>query len=267
MQWVMQVPLQKVEELKNEPDIKVTVGKPYLPDFIYLNDGKPPFNDKRVRQALAWSVDRDEIVKVAFFGQADTATEAIYKGNPYFSNVNLYAGGPDYDKAKALLKEAGVEGLKFGFDGQPQVPTQVKSAQVLQQQLSRAGIQMDIQNYESGEWIQRLLQKQYTATISYWSATLDPAHFYYTNLLSTSGWNSSGYGTPEMDKALTTFAQEPDVEKRKEAYKALVTLVQQEVPLISIDNQLQQYWVRANVFGMTPLPSMEIRMAPVYISG
>ena len=85
------------------------------------------------------------------------------------------------------------------------------------------------------EWIQRLLQKQYTATISYWSATLDPAHFYYTNLLSTSGWNSSGYGTPEMDKALTTFAQEPDVEKRKEAYKALVTLVQQEVPLISIE--------------------------------
>lgn len=266
MQWAMQIPLQKVEELKNGPDIKVTVGKPYLPDFIYMNDSKPPFNDKRVRQALAWSVNREEIVKVAFFGQADTATEAISKENPYYSGVNLYQDGPDYDRAKALLKEAGAEGLEFSFDGQPQVPTQVKSAQVLQQQLSRAGIKMQIQNYESGEWIKRLLQKEYAATISYWSATLDPAHFYYPNLLSTSGWNNSGYGTPEMDKALNAFAQEPDVEKRKQAYKALVTLMQQEVPLIPIDNQLQQYWVRANVYGMTPLPSMEIRMAPVYIA-
>ena len=45
----------------------------------------------------------------------------------------------------------------------------------------------------------------------------------------------------------------------------MVTLFQEEAPIIPIDNQLQQYWVRANVYGMTPLPSMEIRMEPVYI--
>lgn len=266
MQWVMQVPLQKVDELKGEEDIKVTVGKPYLPDFIYLNASQPPFDDKRVRQAIAWAVNRQEIVQVAFFGQAVTASEAIPEEHPYYSGVNLYADGPDYDRARALLSEAGMEGLEFTFDGQPQVPTQIKSAQVLQQQLDRAGIKMRIQNYESGEWIKRLLQKEYNATISYWSATLDPAHFYYPGLLSTSGWNISGYGTPEMDQALQAFAAEPDPEKRKQAYAAVVTLLQEDAPIIPIDNQLQQYWVRANVYGVQPLPSMEIRMAPVYIS-
>ncbi len=266
MQWVMQVPLQKVEQLKGESDIKVTPGKPYLPDFIYLNNSKPPFNDKRVRQALAWSVNREEIVQVAFFGQAVTATEAIPEDNPYYSGVSVYQDGPDYERAKSLLQEAGMEGLQFTFDGQPQVPTQIKAAQVLQQQLARAGIKMEIQNYESGEWIKRLLTKEYNATISYWSATLDPAHFYYPGLHSTSGWNITGYGTPEVDQALDAFARETDVEKRKEAYKTLVTKVQEEVPIIPIDNQLQQYWVRANVYGMTPLPSMEIRMEPVYIA-
>ncbi|HKG24454.1 MAG TPA: ABC transporter substrate-binding protein [Thermomicrobiales bacterium] len=266
MQWVMAVPLQKVEELKNEDDIKVTIGKPYLPDFVYLNGSKPPFNDKRVRQALAWCIDRSQIVDVVFFGQAVTATEPVYDGNPYYSGVNAWEGGPDYDKAKALLTEAGVENLKFTFAGQPQVPTQVKSAQVLQQQLKNAGIEMEIQNFESGEWFNQLFSKSYEATISYWSATLDPAHFLYPGLLSTSGWNISGYATPEMDAALNAFAMEPDVEKRKEAYKTLIAMYQEEAPIVPIDNQLQQYWVRANVYGMTPLPTMEIRMEPVYIA-
>ena len=265
MQWVMQVPLQQVEALKGDAEIKVTVGRPYLPDFLYLNCSKPPFDDKRVRQALAWALNRDEVTQVAFFGQAETATEAIYDGNPYYSGINLYEGGPDPEGAMALLAEAGAEGLSFVFDGQPQVPTQVKAAQVLQQQLRAAGITMDIQNYESGEWITRLLTKEYTATISYWSATLDPAHFYLPGLLSTSGWNISGFGSPEMDEALNAFATEPDEATRKEAYRRVVEIVQEEAPIIAIDNQLQQYWVRANVYGMTPLPTMEIRFEPVYI--
>lgn len=266
LQWAMQVPLHRVEELREAPDIKVTVGRPYLPDFIYLNGSKPPFDNKLVRQALAWCLDRQEIVDHAFFGQADLATEAVYSGNPYFSGANIWAEGPDYEKAQNLLAEAGAEGLTFDFDGQPQVPTQIRSAQILQQQLARAGITMNIQNYESGEWIQRLLTKEYNATISYWSATLDPAHFYYPGLLSTSGWNITGYGTEEMDAALNAFAMEPDFDARREAYVALIELCQEEVPMIPIDNQLQQYWVRENVYGMTPLPSMEIRMEPVYIA-
>lgn len=267
LQWAMQVPLQKVDELKNDDgDIKVTVGKPYLPDFIYLNSSKAPFNDVRVRQALAACVNRSEIVQVAFSGQADEATEAIYSGNPYHTGINPWEGGPDPEKAKALLAEAGMEGLTFDFDGQPQVPTQMKSAQVLQQQLKAAGINMNIQNYESGEWIGRLLSKEYESTISYWSATLDPAHFYIPGVKSNSPWNISGYGTPEMDALLDAFAQATDFETRKAAYTAVIEKFNEDVPLIPIDNQLQQYWVRANVYGMEPLPSMEIRMAPVYIA-
>ncbi|MEA2530890.1 MAG: peptide/nickel transport system substrate-binding protein [Thermomicrobiales bacterium] len=266
MQWVLQVPLQKVDELKNEEDIKVTVGKPFLPDHLFLNCTRPPFNDVRVRQALAWCIDRQQIVNVAFFGQADVATEPIYSGNPYFSGINIWEGGPDYDKAKALLEEAGVPGLKFVLDGQPQVPTQVKTAQVLQQQFAKAGMEMDIQNVDSATWFDRFATKTYDATISYWSVTIDPAQFAFPLLLSTSPWAFTGYGSPEMDAVLNTFAQETDVEKRKEAYKALIQKYQEEAPLIPLDNQLQQYWVRANVYGMTPLPSMEIRMEPVYIA-
>jgi peptide/nickel transport system substrate-binding protein len=205
-------------------------------------------------------------VDVAFYGQALTATEAIYDGNPYYSGLNPWANGVDVDGAKALLEEAGVTELKFVFDGQPQVPTQVRTAQVLQQQFAAAGIEMEIQNVDSATWFDRFASHTYDLTVSYWSATIDPAHFYYPLLFSTSGWNFAGYQSPEMDAALGAFAQATDIEVRKEAYKTLIGLVQQEVPLIPLDNQIQQYWVRTNVYGMTPLPSMEIRMEPVYIA-
>jgi peptide/nickel transport system substrate-binding protein len=265
MQWVMQVPLQKVGELQQSKDIKVTPGKPYLPDRILFNCTKAPFNDKRVRQAIAWAVNRNEIVKVAFFGQAIAVAEAINPEHPLYSGVNVWKDGPNYDKAKALLNEAGVKGLKFSFDGQPQVPTQLRTAQVLKEQLKKIGVDMEIQNYESGEWIKRLIKKEYDVTSSYWSATIDPGDFYYPELYSKSPWNVLGYGTPEMDKSLEAFMTATALEARKAKYRALIMLIQQEVPHIVIDNQLQQYWVRANVYGMRPLPSMEIRMEPVYI--
>lgn len=265
LQWIQQVPLQQADELAKSDEVKATDGQPFLPDMIYLNCGAPPFDDKRVRQAIAWCVDRDEIVKVAFNGQAVAQVESIPDSNPYYSGINVWKDGPDYDKAKQLLKDAGTEGLKFTFDGQPQVPTQLKAAQVLKQQLAKAGIEMTIQNYESGEWIQRLLSKEYQSTISYWSATVDPGHFYYTNLYSSSPWNSSGYGTPELDKALDTFMSETDLQKRKDAYKAVVQLIQDDVPLITIESWLVRYWVRPNVYGAEPLPSLEVRMEPVYI--
>jgi ABC-type transport system substrate-binding protein len=67
-----------------------------------------------------------------------------------------------------------------------------------------------------------------------------------------------------MDAAIDAFTDEVDPVKRKEAYAKMVALTQEDVPIIGIDNQLQQYWVPVNVYGMVPLPSMEIRMETVY---
>jgi ABC-type transport system substrate-binding protein len=68
-----------------------------------------------------------------------------------------------------------------------------------------------------------------------------------------------------MDAAIDAFTDEVDPVKRKEAYAKMVALTQEEAPIIAIDNQMQQYWEPVNVYGMVPLPSMEIRMETVYV--
>lgn len=266
LQWVQQVPMQKVESLREDSgdEIAVTEGRPFLPDFFYLNASRPPFDDVRVRQAVAACLNRDEIVQVAYFGQATPSTEVAPDISPFYTGRNPWEGGPDYEKAKSLLAEAGMEDLTFDFDGQPQVPTQIRIAQVIQQQLSNAGITMNIQNYESGEWITRLNTKEYTATVSYYSVTIDPAQFYNRKLRSTSAGNNIGYASEEMDQLLDNWVSEADVELRAAAYDEVVAWIQEEAALLSLDHQLVQYWSRSNLHGIEPLPDLKIRMENAY---
>jgi len=269
LQWAQQVPMQKAEELRNnqDDDISVTEPRPFLPDFLYLNSGKAPFDDVRVRQAVAACLNRDEIVQVAYFGQASPSVEVAPDISPFYTGRNPWADGPDYDKARSLLAEAGIENLTFDFDGQPQVPTQIKIAQVIQQQLSNAGITMNIQNYESGEWITRLNTMEYQATVSYYSVTIDPSQFYNRKLRSDSAGNNIGYKSAEMDELLDAWVSESDVTLRAEAYAEVVAMLQDEAALISLDHQLVQYWSRDNLLGLEPLPDLKVRMENAYFSG
>ena len=66
----------------------------------------PILSDIKVRQAVSWAIDRSEIVKLAFFGGAVEATEAVSEPNPFYSGVSPYEGAPNIDKAKSLLSQA-----------------------------------------------------------------------------------------------------------------------------------------------------------------
>ena len=60
--WIQTVPPQRIPELERGRDPKASPGRPYLRFFLMLNASKPPFSDRRLRQAIAWAIDRAEIV-------------------------------------------------------------------------------------------------------------------------------------------------------------------------------------------------------------
>ena len=142
--WIQAVPPQQIPQLEQSATLQHTKPGPYLPYLIVLNTTAPPFNDVRVRQAVSWAVDREEIVKLAFFGSAVAATEAISPPNPFYSGVNPYSGGPDLDKAKALMSQAGQKNVSVTFVAEAEVPQYTAMAEVLQSQLSKIGIQVHI---------------------------------------------------------------------------------------------------------------------------
>jgi peptide/nickel transport system substrate-binding protein len=259
LDWIQRVPPQRVDEFAKSSEIVSSLGRPYNPDMVILNCTKPPFNDVRVRQAVAWAVDRDEIINVVWFKTATAATEAVSKPNPWYSGVNPYEGGPDLDKAKSLLREAGAENLQLKFIAQPQVATQLRTGQVLQSQLAKIGIKVKIESFEPAQYFEQLVTHKFDLTTSYFSATMDPAHLYYPLLSTGSPWNFPGYSNKQTDALLAKFNFEADQDVRKQVYPELVRRVAEEAPLIFVANEIQRYWTRPNVHGSAPVPSLEIR--------
>jgi peptide/nickel transport system substrate-binding protein len=258
--WIQRVPPQRVPELSKSSELSVTPGRPYNPDMLMFNCTKPPFNDVRVRQAIAWAIDRKEIIDLVWYGTAVAATEATAKPSPWYTGVDPYSGGPDLDKAKSLLREAGITGtLKVNFAGQPQVGTQMREAQVVQSQLKKIGIELNIQRFEPAQWFEQLLTKKYDMTSTYFSATFDPAFIYGIVTRTGGSFNFPGYSNKQTDALIDQFTYEGDQKVRKQVYPSLVKRIAEEAPILFLTNEIQQYWTKSSFQGATPLPTLEIR--------
>ena len=258
--WIQQVPPQQYTALLQSSQIKSSPGRPYLPYMLMLNCSKPPFNDVRVRQAIAWAVDRREFEKLVWFKTAVPATEGVSPPSPWYSGVDPYKGAPDPERAKHLLKQAGHTNLTVKFANQPNVPATQRYGVILKSQLAKVGITLNIQNFAPAQWFEELASGRYQITETYWSVSVDPAQLYFPLAYSTSPWNFARTKNPKIDRALEKFAYSGDPVVRKRAYPDVVRAVAEDAPYIFLNNQIQRYWMEPSLQNAGPLPSLEIKV-------
>ena len=266
LNWIEQVPLQMVKNLKKSTQIKANPDGAFFPDLFLINCTKPPFDKREVRQALSWALNRKAIADLVWHGQAMPSAEALAPTNPLYAGSNPFEGAPNVAKAKELLAKAGFpRGLKAVFAAQPQVPTQVQVGQLVQQMLKPVGIDIEVRSFESARWFEELATKRYDFTSTYWSATLDPEHCYYPLGHSKSPWNFAGFGDSQLDAALEKFRFTVDPVERKRAYADVVRLMALGAPVVFQVNFIRTYWTQPNVMGAATLPSLELRMEDVSV--
>ena len=231
--WIQTVPPQRIPELERVRDMKASPGRPYFPFYLTLNATRPPFNDRRLRQAIAWAIDRAEIVKLVYFGSHVVTAEPTPEPSPWATGVNAHKGGPDLAKAKQLMADAGVTGgLTLSYLVKSQVPVLVKTGEILREQLKKIGITLEVQPMESGQYFEAMVGKKFDILGGYWSVTVDPDMFYSPLQHSTSPWNFSGFKSEEADKRLDAFRFTTSPAARKKMYPELVRWFQEEGSLI-----------------------------------
>ena len=246
-----------------------------------FNSNREPFNDPRVRRALSLAVDRDAYLKLVTGGEGGVGMIGGF--SPPDTGFGLSSseleGIPGYgaDKAanrvmaRALLSEAGVlDGAEISIMVRGDVPVWVNSALFFQDQWSKLGLDVKVEQAEFGTSISRMLQGDFDVRIGGIAFNIpDPDQYLYAPF-SSDGPNNLYYPSDsEVDRLLDAQRHELDYERRRQlAQEAEIRLLSEVVPSVVGHYAIYLYGVRKVVQGWIPRDFMlynQSRMENVWL--
>jgi peptide/nickel transport system substrate-binding protein len=224
------------EVLKKDPDLVVMEAEGTNYQYIAFNLTDRVFSDVRVRQAIAYAIDRDALIKYLWRGEGRSATGVLTPDNwAYEGNVMSYS--QDVERAKELLKEAGHEHLSFTYRTSNDDIARLMAA-AFQQQLARAGISMEIRATESATFFADLDAGNFQMYSARWvGGNEDPDFFnlvFHSMMTPPKGRNRGHYSNSRVDELVDFGRQELDVQKRVKAYREIQQIVARDLPYVNL---------------------------------
>ncbi|WP_284985455.1 ABC transporter substrate-binding protein [Arthrobacter sp. fls2-241-R2A-172] len=260
VQAIEDVPYLDVDGLKSK--VKVESVQSFGLLFLMFNCAKAPFDNKLVRQALHYGLDKEAIIKKALFGNAKAATSYFQEGHPdYVKAKNVY--GFDTSKAEELLKQAGVTTLEFELLTTDTAWVKDVAPLILESWNKIPGVKVTVKSLQSGAlYSDRVGKGDYSVV----AAPGDPSVFGNDADLLLS-WFYSGatwmdkrafWTTPERTKlqGLMDKGSQASGDDAKKIVGEIVDMVSDEVPLYPVfHRQLPSAWDEKKLNGFQPLPT------------
>lgn len=210
-------------------------------NYMAFNCSRAPFNDAKLRQAICYAINREELVKYLYQGFADVAYTALPSFIPGFNDkIKSYEYNPE--KAKQLLKEAGKENLQIKMiaysNPRPYNPVNgQKLAESIQNYLSKVGIKATIDVYPWKEYKEKIAQGEGDILFYGWTGDNGDADNFLSLFDSKeikSTLNSSKYNNPKVDELLAQGRKTPNGEERNNIYKQIQDIVDKDAPWLTI---------------------------------
>ncbi len=241
------------EQIVKEGKIKVSgVPIPNALWYLALNTARPPFDNAKLRQALAWAMPYEGIQNGAFFGRA----VPMYGGpaevaKPVWPQPFPYV--TDIEKAKALMKEAG---LKSGFETTLSLDTGTATVGeptivLIQENLAKIGIKTTINKIPGANWRTTLNKKELPLALNRFSGWLDyPEYYFYWNLHGNNSiFNISSYQNKEMDALIDKARFTTDGGEYEKAVKDFIALCIRDVPISPLNQPIHDVAMQKNISG------------------
>ncbi len=201
--------------------------------MIIRGDKGKPFADKRVRQALAYAINRKLMVDQLIKGQGMVANGPILPVTPYYDKSTEGAYPYDPAKAKALLTEA-----KFDFSYQINyiIPTgntiRERHGEIILSNLTDLGLKVNVQKMDFTSAMTKYRAGDYDLALVGWSGTLDPD--VRSQFVTGREYNFSGLSIPAMDAILEKGAVTADSAQRKQVYSDFQKMFLDEMPIVPL---------------------------------
>jgi len=203
--------------------------------WIWFNVSKPPFDNKKVRQAIAYGLDKKEIVKSMWWGLGGTVNNQPFLDTSRF-NIPVEARETDLTKARQLLAEAGYpNGLKVEFM-ESSAPYPLAGAEVIIGQLKKIGIEGSIRSMDRAPHIAMLTKGDYNISFDEQSERYDwdDAYYMYFHSSEIGKSNFSGYRNKELDVLLENGRSTMKWEDRVAIYRKVVDTLKEDLPVYYI---------------------------------
>lgn len=230
------------EALLNDANMNVVELKSATHRQLWLRCDKGAVVDPKVRQAIAWSIDRDAAIQKALGGHGEAANDQVIFGlYPYFDSAAVEQRAQDIDKAKALLSEAGADGLTIEL---PYIKAIDMSnlAIVAADGMKKAGINVKLVGSDYGTFYGKYWCPAEPAKPPCSGASdagiVDYGHrgtpdVYLNAALATNGvWNSSQYASSTFDDQFAAWSAAVDVDSQKTTAAAIQTTLWNDVPVM-----------------------------------
>lgn len=231
-------------ELQKKLNLYKELGNSYT--YMGFNLKHKPFDDVRVRQAINYAIDKQEIIDGVYLGLGINIASP-YKPGTRWSNPDLQPYAYNPSKAIALLKEAGFtdsngdgilerDGKPFAFEiVTNQNKEREKSAVLIQRRLKEVGIDVKIRAIEWASFISRFIKTgDFDVVVLGWGLGLDPDQFniWHSSQQAPGQFNFIGYSNPTVDKLLEQGRTELDPDKRQKIYHAFAKVLLEDSPII-----------------------------------
>ena len=214
-------------------------GTMNLVQALYINNSVEPFNNTKVRQALSYAVDVQEIMDFVSDGKGTETGSSMFPafGKYYMKELNdTY--NTDIDKAKQLLNEAGYpDGFEFTITVASNYQQHVDTAQVLKEQFKKIGVTANINLVEWDTWLNDVyIGRNFETTVVGVDASTLTASAMLGRFVSDSGKNFINYNNPEYDKVYGEAIATVDDDVRTEKYKMCERILSEDAANVYIQD-------------------------------
>lgn len=265
--FIFPLPTQNINELENHEGVVVDKVKSTIARYVSLNTMKEPFNDKRVRQALNYAIDKDAYINVVMAGLATPLDSPLPSEMRYYQSQSLYEH--NIEKAKDLLKEAGYDnGFEVDIWGNTNSDT-LKGMQFVQQQLSQIGVKVNIVSMEEGTLSDKIYggATPEEAEVQMWYVSWGTAPTDTDNAIKPilggmsfppTGANSAYYANDEVDTWLVRANEITNNDEQRELYANIQSTIYDDAPWIFLASDENIYGKRDRLEGVFVTPSGRI---------
>ena len=251
-------------------NFKILEGTMNLAQALYLNNAVAPFDNEKVRQALCYAVDKQEILDLAFDGYGTPIGSSMYpKLKAYFDDslTNYYT--KDVDKAKALLAEAGYPN---GFDMTITVPSNyqphVDTAQVLTEQLKAIGVNATIAPVDWNTWVSDVYTgRKFQSTVVGVDAPYMTARAMLERFQSKAGNNFINYSNADYDALFSKALLATDDAQRIGFYKQMEANLTEHAANVYIQDMADLVAIRSDLDGYRFYPIYVMDLSTVHVAG